>query len=226
MVEEAKPIKTERIDNPDGTYTVKSIFDKNEDYLSKIENFTKDNDLIQATWYKDNDFSDVICIQINNLDENTTIISRYYDEKNNYKSEKKFYNKYNAIDKIEYYYDYELKSLYAIEVYKYYPFHIEAQTIFEHEHNGYFSCIEYYKLNGRIYKAIAFYDKCYKKVYRKTKSKYLKNDVVVVLRVYSDKKENKYLSEIEKFDSDGNSIQEKQYKFKGILAHILFWLAR
>ena len=77
MAEKVKPIKTERIDNPDGTYTVKSIFDKNEDYLSKIENFTKDNDLIQATWYKDNDFSDVICIQINNLDEN--IITKFID---------------------------------------------------------------------------------------------------------------------------------------------------
>ena len=219
MAEEVKPIKTERIDNPDGTYTVKSIFDKNEDYLSEIENFTKDNDLIQATWYKDNDFSDVYCIQINNFDENTTIISRYYDEKNDYKSEKRFHNKYKAIDKIEYYYDYELKSLYAIEEYKYYPFHIEAQTIFEHEHNGYFSCIEYYKLNGRIYKAIAINNQ------EEIKS-YLKNDVVVVLRVYSDKKENKYLSEIEKFDSDRNSIYKKQYKFKGILAQILFWFAR
>ena len=33
-------------------------------------------------------------------------------------------------------------------------------------------------------------------------------------------------TEIEKFDEKENSIYKKQYKFKGILAHILFWLAR
>jgi len=41
MADEVKPIKTEKIDNPDGTYTVKEVYDKpNFDcYLSDIETF-------------------------------------------------------------------------------------------------------------------------------------------------------------------------------------------
>lgn len=226
MAEEVKPIKTERIDNPDGTYTVKSIFDKNANYLSEIENYTKDNELIEAIWYRDSNFSNIYCKQTNNLDQNTTIIYRYYNDIDDYKSEKRFYNTYNVIDKVEYYFDYELKKLYAIEKYIYRPFHVEMHTVFEQEHNGYCSCIEYDKLNGKVYKAVTFYDKCYKNVYRKTKLKYLENSNVVVLRIYSNKKENKYFSEIEKFDKNKNSIYKKQYKFKGILAHILFWFAR
>ena len=226
MSEEVKPIRTERIDNPDGTYIIKSIFSKDNDYLSQIELFSNNNELIESTWYKDINFSNIYCKQNNNLSEHTTIIRRYYDDIHEYNCEKISYNKYDAIEKVEYYYDYELKNLYAIEDYKYYPFHIEMHTIFEQEHNGYFSCIEYCKLHGKAYKATAFYDKYYKNVYRKTKSKYLKNDNIIVLRIYSNIVENKYFSEIEKYDKSKNLIYTKQYKFKGIMAHILFWLAR
>ena len=226
MAEKVKPIKTERIDNPDGTYIVKSIFENNKDYLSEIENYTKDDELFEIIYYKDSNFNDICCKQINNFSNKTTIIFYYNDKIKYFKCEKKFYNKYSVVDKIEYYSDYELKNLYANTEYRYYPFHIERHTVFKQEHKGYFSCIEYSKLNGSLYKATAFCDKCYKNVYLKAKTKYLKNDDAIVLRIYSNRKENKYFSEIEKFDSNRNSLYKKQYKFKGILAHILFWLAR
>ena len=80
MAEKVKPIKTERIDNPDGTYIVKSIFENNKDYLSEIENYTKDDELFEIIYYKDSNFNDICCKQINNFSNKTTIIFYYNDK--------------------------------------------------------------------------------------------------------------------------------------------------
>ncbi|MBP3925077.1 hypothetical protein J6E39_07550 [bacterium] len=226
MSEELKPTKTEKIENSDGTYTVKYVFENNQDYLSQIELYTADNKLLESDWYIDDSFNNILTKEINNSEENTTIIIRYYDEINTYKTEKIFYNEYDIVTKIEYYHDENLEKLYAIEEYEYLLFGIKQKTVFEQEHNGYFSCIEFCNLKGQIYKGISFYDRNYSNIYRTSKIKYLKNDNIIILRLYFKKQNANYFSEIEKFDKNKNVVYKKRYKFKGLLAYILFWFAK
>ena len=51
MTEEVKPIKTERIDNPDGTYTVKEVYSGN----TAIINYDNQDRLLSNHWYKEED---------------------------------------------------------------------------------------------------------------------------------------------------------------------------
>ena len=52
-----------------------------------------------------------------------------------------------------------------------------------------------------------------------------KNESWLYLREY-EKPKNKIYSEITKFDKEYKIVYLKQYKFKGLLAKILFWFAR
>lgn len=62
MAKEVKPIKTKRIDNSDGTYTVKEVYDKpNFDcYLSDIETFDTNDRMLNGTYYNDKKFKERI----------------------------------------------------------------------------------------------------------------------------------------------------------------------
>ena len=51
-----------------------------------------------------------------------------------------------------------------------------------------------------------------------------KDPYKLFLRIYEQSKDG-YLSEIEKYDNDKNLIYKKQFKFKGVLAKILFFFA-
>ena len=77
---------------------------------------------------------------------------------------------------------------------------------------------------GFVIYSCQYYDKEFKELYRKVWFKYAKG-FQIRLRIYTQKQDG-YYSEIIKYDKDENQICKKQYKFKGIIAHILFWLAR
>ena len=55
MSEEVKPIKSERIDNSDGSYIVKVVWGECiNGILSQIEYYNSGNFLIKTLWYSDN----------------------------------------------------------------------------------------------------------------------------------------------------------------------------
>ena len=101
---------------------------------------------------------------------------------------------------------------------------ISKKAFSEKQDGGYLSYISKYK-NGKLVSTEYFENKDFTELYRIAYIKYLKNGNRILLRKYNKLQEGIF-SEIEKSDKDKNSIYKKQYKFKGILAHILFWLAR
>ena len=66
MEEEAKQsINEERIDNPDGSYTVKTVFKREHTggFSSYIENFSAEGKYLNGEYYNDENFSDIVVKQ-------------------------------------------------------------------------------------------------------------------------------------------------------------------
>lgn len=111
MAEEVKPIKTERIDNPDGTYTIKEIYDcgailieysMDNKYLSKeIFNDSNCKNLAGRSYRKYNDNSNYVDynIYVNALEEYDTNIkyqsSEIYNSDSSNTRLEKFYSDNN-----------------------------------------------------------------------------------------------------------------------------------
>ena len=72
MTQEVQPIKRERIDNFDGTYTVKEVYDKpNFDcYLSDIETFDQNDKMLSGAYYNDKKFKELIYKETREYTEN------------------------------------------------------------------------------------------------------------------------------------------------------------
>ncbi len=99
----------------------------------------------------------------------------------------------------------------------------KCETVFTKPRNKIMSGITYY--NNKNYMASAFYNNDFTNLYRKTWGKINKKDEELRLRIYA-KLEDGYFSIIEKLDKDKNKIYERKYKFKGILARILYFFAK
>ncbi|MCI5888747.1 MAG: hypothetical protein MRZ62_04425, partial [Brachyspira sp.] len=88
-----------------------------------------------------------------------------------------------------------------------------------------FSEIRYidYK-SDRCIKDLCFSDNNFTDLYGACFIKYYQN-CYIKLYTYANS-QNGFYSTIKKCDNNDNLVYSKKYKFKGILAHILFWLAR
>ena len=117
MSEEIKPIKSERIDNPDGSYILKELYDENPDgFLSAIIYFDKNNRLVKIEEFYDNEFKELFITETRKYDifnnwvsvvveENYTIWQKRYYKKGNLVKEKSYdkeSNKLLWVDKFEY----------------------------------------------------------------------------------------------------------------------------
>ena len=91
--------------------------------------------------------------------------------------------------------------------------------------DGRLSAILNYDSNGKILNSISYKDNNFENIYRKNSFKHFKDENFIYLREY-EKSENKIYSEITKVNKDNEILYTKQYKFKGLFAKILFWLAR
>lgn len=216
-----------RYTNADGNNECKAVCETNTNgFLStlwvKEKNTGKD---IYQEWFEDKEFKESYCKKNYEYNEDGLYITKatYATLSENCYNAIAYYNAQEKIYKKEYFKDSELKELYATEKYVYEnDNYYQQHTVFTEPYKEYLSCIEYNK-NDKAFYAISYFDNEYKNIYRRTWIKY-KDPYKLFLRIYEQSKDG-YLSEIEKYDNDKNLIYKKQFKFKGVLAKILFFFA-
>ena len=97
MENEKQDIQEERINNPDGTYSIKCIFKKTNDdsYASYIEHFSKDGNYLHGEYYKDKDFKGLLITQRIEYteEEDMTVYKVYKDPYDKFKSAIETYDK-------------------------------------------------------------------------------------------------------------------------------------
>lgn len=90
-------VQEERIDNPDGSYKIKTVFKRThtDGFSSYIENFSNDGKYLSGEYYKDEEFKDITVKQRIEYQENGNIdvYKTYLDSTDNYKSSIETYNK-------------------------------------------------------------------------------------------------------------------------------------
>ena len=137
------------------------------------------------------------------------------------------YDQNNNVKEKIYYFDDNFENFYYKLEYKYTKnpdkYSIKRIWTKPYENCIMSSIVKYY--NNDNYMAVAYNDNNFKELYRKTWGKINKKDEELRLRIYA-KLEDGYFSIIEKLDKDNNKIYEKKYKFKGILARILYFFAK
>lgn len=91
-------------------------------------------------------------------------------------------------------------------------------------HNNHLSFIQYFDKYNNIKCAYYYFDNNFYNLDFSAKTKYQKKTYINFIEY--KQANNGFYTLLLKYDYDKNLIYKKQYKFKGILAHILFWLAR
>lgn len=102
--------------------------------------------------------------------------------------------------------------------------YIEKVVYAEEPHNNHLSFIQHFDRLENIKKAYYYFDNNFTNLDYFAKTKYLKESYINYVECQNN--DNGYDTIIVKYDYENKLIYKKQYKFKGILAHILFWLAR
>lgn len=200
----------------DGHISCISIYDENDKPISTIH-------------YKDNNFQDVLSKkEITYVYPNTKISKQAFSEKQSggYLS---YISKYEngKLVSTEYFENKDFTKLRETEIIEYLKhgkYISKTSTEIPLSQIDCYSFIRFYSNNKNI-KTFSYKNKNFTELYRIAYIKYLKNGSRILLRKYN-KLQGRIFSEIEKFDKENKSVYKKQYKFKGILAHILFWFAR
>ena len=184
----------------------------NSDRLSKCERYSdlEFKNLNQTNYFTYNkDDSYLIKTIYEELETNQYQTIEYYT-KDRILIKKEFFDKsFNKIQATEEYYNERDKKI--------------IKRSCEFPINNSLSHIEYYTLDNKAISAQAFSDKNFQNLYRTSNFRYTKTHEYI-LRQY-EAPEDGILSEIEKYDLENNLIYKKQYKFKGLLSKILFWLS-
>lgn len=102
--------------------------------------------------------------------------------------------------------------------------YIEKVVYAKESHNNHLSFIQHFDRFENIKKGYYYFDNNFTNLDYFAKTKYLKESYINYVECQNN--DNGYDTIIVKYDYENKLIYKKQYKFKGILAHILFWLAR
>lgn len=82
MSEEIKPVKSERIDNPDGSYIVKEVFEENLDgFMSWIIQFDKKERPVKIQEFFDKEFKELYITETRKYDIFNNWISDVIEKK-------------------------------------------------------------------------------------------------------------------------------------------------
>ena len=200
----------------------------NFEYSSLKEKYNSKNEVLSAIFYSDNNFKTIVAYEreiYNNLgkkevfmrykipdianhlsiiteiiDDNTTIEKAFID--NNFKE-------IDSICKIHY----QSKNI------------TQSDYIFSNSpENKYFTRLISSTSDNKTIAIELYEDNNFKNLLSKESYKYY-DETVITLKTYGNNMSSNY-TEIKKYDKNNNLIYKKQYKFKGILAQILFWFAR
>jgi len=213
--------------NTDGSYVKKWIYtEPNENGLmSVICEYDSNDKYLGAKYYTDNNFTDLDQTIIREYNTDGSYIKKYvYPQNDEFKFKKETYDINNKIKTIEFYNDINGKELVAKDFYSYKNSKQIIKSVFEKPYNNFQSSIEI-KEGNMLKKTIAYSDRNFKETLRVQYFKHFKDNSYIRLREYK-KPQDKILAEITKFDKDKKILYTKQYKFKGLLAKILFWLAK
>ena len=225
---------TYKYKNQNGNTEKQILYENDQNgWCSTIYEREKDtNRRLKQIWYVDKEFQNLYTEGYATYNEDGyTVKLVYHKQKKEFGSNIElcsrieYYNKNNKIVKRCSFKDKEFSQLYATDTYEYLKNKtVIRKTRFKEMHENHQSGIEYSNKKEEVVFCKSYTDKDFKNLYRTTWIKY-KQKGKILLRIYAQK-QNQYSSEIEKYDKNKNLIYKKQYKFKGILAHILFWLAR
>ena len=222
-------VSTNKYINKNGNTEKQLVYenDQNGWYTTIFEREKETNRRLKQIWYVDKKFNNIYTEGYATYNEDGSYIVKFvfHNPKRKYSSGIEYYNSNNKLVKRFSFKDKEFSQLYATDTYEYLKNKtVIRKTIFEEMHENHLSGLEYSNKKEEVVFCKSYTDKDFKNLYRVTWIKY-KQKGKILLRVYAQK-QNQYSSEIEKYDKNKNLIYKKQYKFKGILAHILFWLAR
>lgn len=214
--------------NEDGSYLIKKIYDKpnSKNCLSTIDYFNKENISTKSVGYSDNNFKNLAVTITPYIEKHktTTIYEIPFDD--DIMASVEYKNDDGCIIEEKHYKDKELQMLYLTIKYEYHPKYIIEKWQYNKEiPKNDFSEIRYidYK-SDKCIKDLCFSDNNFTDLYGACFIKYYQ-DYYVKLYTYVNP-QNGYYSTIKKCDNNDNLVYSKKYKFKGLLAHILFWLAR
>ena len=213
----------------DNDNTEKQIIWKNtnEEWQSVIFEYNTKGKIVRFRAYSDKDMTNLVSEDIYEYESDEIYSCRKILHKNLEVNEYQIieYYKEDRIAKKLYYKDINFNKLFATQAYEYLQNGKSiTNVVFEELYKNIYSLKEYRNKEGKSTYCLGFTDKCFKSLCGKKWIKYNKL-YIIGLKTYT-KKQDGYFSEIEKYDMNKNLIYKKHYKFKGILAHILFWLAR
>lgn len=216
--------------NNDNSYSKKFILTSQDEngWLSYIEHYDKNNKFYYGKFYTDTNFKNLgMTKEYIYYEDNSYIIKYKYliPNKFDYLSQIDKYNKNNQCIYSEYFEDSNFNKILASKETIYNKDNSKIEKFkYTKTHNGLLSAIQKDNQNNLCIYAFAYIDKDFKTLFRKSYFKYTKMNNMIILREYTKPNNNVY-SEIEKYDLDNNLIYKKQYKFKGLLAKIIFWLS-
>ena len=206
---------------------LKRIYDEpnGKNCLSTIDYFNKENILIKSVVYSDNNFKNLAVTITPDIEKHktTTIYEIPFDD--DIMASVEYKNNDGCIIEGKHYKDKELQMLYLTIKYEYHTeYRIEKWQYNEEYPQNNFSEIRYIdNKSDKCIKDLCFNDNDFTDLHGTCFIKYYQ-DYYVKLYTYANS-QNGYYSTIKKCDNNGNLVYSKKYKFKGILAHILFWLA-
>ena len=118
MSEDIKPIKSERIDNPDGSFILKEVFDDNPDgFLPRVIHFDKKERPVKIQEFYDKEFKELFITEIRKYDIFNNWVSDVIEE-NNSVWVKRYYKKGELIKEKRF--DKESNKILSVKKYKYY----------------------------------------------------------------------------------------------------------
>ena len=214
MAEEVKPIKKERIDNPDGTYTIKEIYKEHPlGILSSICIFDNLDRQLSGQGFVDDNFQELNNtwqIEYENNGNYKYIVLSRKNPLGSLKYNKDFYsyityyNQNNQLIKTDYYKDKHLK--YILESHKYEYKNNGAFNILEYIYTYNQDCIddsktclkiEYFDDKNRWCGEEWYYDKDKQKLNRQTKREYKEDGSYIDFDIYEEAIEEMGNSNIE-----------------------------
>ena len=214
MSEEIKPVKSERIDNIDGSYIVKEIFDKNVNgVLSQILYYNQQELLVKKQYFSDKIFKNILCTSKYkyNDDKSWTEYDVYAQDQGGWKSITGTFDSKKRQTSSKTYSDKKFKNLIKEATRKYNKNgSYEENTI---DYNSKLKAISYFNKKGQEKKRDVYDINSQKLLYKATVIKYLKNGNIIFYYL-PDNVETLYNN-----DKEWKILVEKQYKksgFKGL----------
>lgn len=228
MSKQQQPIKIKRINNPDGTYTIKEVY---KDFipiygLSCIKLFDSNNNELYCEWYNNKNFTNLTYKHdCKNYSENTCDIYAIHTKL----QERSWFSaivKFDCINErelnIQYFKDNNFENLCCEKSIEYNEDNSYiTKRSYTIPYKGWMSIIEHYNANNRYLNGEFYKDNNFCEVGLAEKSEYTQNGFETRYANYVSKNEYGMLSYIENYDDKNRFLGGKYFKNKNYTDLIL-----